>query len=1427
MIVGGAQPSAILVQARVTGASLVAGSSLSVYMTSTVFIGLPFRVTSVAWTTPVTRATGTKTGADCLATYTGGTNRLSNFTLAPLNGACNITSGVVFSFKIPQAYAAENPSSGGYYSVTVATAGALSTITVSYGTPAVVYATAEPRNADDSAIYLAGGRQPSFLNIGFTVTRNITSGAVIQLVSTTSYAFRGPGSTAYAIPITGTGCTATLTTTGTDVTNQTMFTLSGSSCMIYRNQAVEGSQFQLPAALLNVNPIDTKVTVAVYITVGSAFLFAYNGNPTYYTTTNECTAWSAWSSCSATCGTGYTYRTRTGDPAYCATTIASRACNTVSCGCALWSDWGSCSATCGGNVSRYRLGSVGCNVPTVDTQTCGPTACSCPWTQTTCSSSCGSGVRTRTVTPVGPADCGAALQYDVVCNETFTTEALSCGCQDVAWTDLYGFSCQDYANNQWCNSSGYGPGWDFSQPGFSSFDARGKNGNIAPSACCACGKNKCVKDVVLLIDQSASISLSDWAKTKQYVYDRVNQTAFTNENGNRFAVVQFDVAASVLCPLTWNQTFLLNCIAAITFPAGSYTATSAGLDLANVVLSRYSSPGRTRVVELLTDGSPNLPTFNPDAAAYTSAYALKDAGVVVITIGMGVPCPTGIPLSDDCLNREVLNTIASDPASSYAVLLASYDWLGAMSGIVSAQCTPELDAGSIGGFAWEDVNANGLVEAGEPGLGNVTVTLLSCVGAALSTTTTAANGSYTFLGVPPGSYEVAFANLANTANSTALTTPPFPLPSGTNRTDVAVGLYFPPSAAGTVWDDLNADGVWGAGEPGRGGVAVTLQSCDGTVLRTTTTDASGAYAFAGLVPGAYYRVAVPTPTGAGPTTATATACFTLLSRDAWTAAPIGFYRLIPVGDRVWEDLNANGLQDAGEPGLGNVTVALLTCNGTVVSTTVSASNGYYVLFAPAPATYRVAFVTPAGGFNSTATATPCFSVVVGGPNKTDADAGFYFLGSVGDFVWLDYNPDGIQGPTEPGFPGITVVLRTCGGALLRTATTNGNGRYLISGLVPSVSYKLQLWVPFGFWAGPSKQGQNASLDSDFDTNTFLTSCFTVTSRQAKLDMDGAIYGYFQNCGLAFASNIPDNMSTSSDVYSVPSAQCFPHDAGSGGWILPQDPSVRQTGATVMYGLWLNAAYCQPVRGRNIGSIAVQWVTNTTVTVTYLLPPGFSIYIPAEYHSHDVYVGNTLANDVWMYPTTYLKSTIQLSGTNVTVREQTAYNYSITISGLTFPATDPFYVVVFGNPMCLNTDGGGGVIGSSAPDAAHLAAASSGPGSSAIVWVGLGVGVAVAAVLAAAAGYVWWWHSPRGHALRVDTLFASQNFDRPASPPVFNTAHPSVAVSPQFSPVVSPSARQLDQMEKSFLLAAPAGVAENGPVLPATPANVEALPAIAT
>jgi len=39
-----------------------------------------------------------------------------------------------------------------------------------------------------------------------------------------------------------------------------------------------------------------------------------------------------------------------------------------------------------------------------------------------------------------------------------------------------------------------------------------------------------------------------------------------------------------------------------------------------------------------------------------------------------------------------------------------------------------------------------------------------------------------------------------------------------------------------------------------------------------------------------------------------------------------------IGDFVWSDLNSNGIQDAGEPGIYNVTVQLKNSSGTVIQT---------------------------------------------------------------------------------------------------------------------------------------------------------------------------------------------------------------------------------------------------------------------------------------------------------------------------------------------------------------------------------------------------------------------------------------------------------------------------------------------------------------
>ncbi|SCI27015.1 Serine-aspartate repeat-containing protein D precursor [uncultured Clostridium sp.] len=63
-----------------------------------------------------------------------------------------------------------------------------------------------------------------------------------------------------------------------------------------------------------------------------------------------------------------------------------------------------------------------------------------------------------------------------------------------------------------------------------------------------------------------------------------------------------------------------------------------------------------------------------------------------------------------------------------------------------------------------------------------------------------------------------------------------------------------------------------------------------------------------------------------------------------------------IGDTVWVDLNQNGIQDNGEPGMGNVTVDLYNYNNkTKVATTTTNANGNYIFDTVYPGTYYVIF----------------------------------------------------------------------------------------------------------------------------------------------------------------------------------------------------------------------------------------------------------------------------------------------------------------------------------------------------------------------------------------------------------------------------------------------------------------------------------------
>merc|ERR1719222_1244342 len=53
------------------------------------------------------------------------------------------------------------------------------------------------------------------------------------------------------------------------------------------------------------------------------------------------------------------------------------------------------------------------------------------------------------------------------------------------WKDTRGFSCQDYADHEYCTiSGGYGKGWTVLWGGFSSYAVQNRSAAIA---CCSCG----------------------------------------------------------------------------------------------------------------------------------------------------------------------------------------------------------------------------------------------------------------------------------------------------------------------------------------------------------------------------------------------------------------------------------------------------------------------------------------------------------------------------------------------------------------------------------------------------------------------------------------------------------------------------------------------------------------------------------------------------------------------------------------------------------------------------------------------------------------------------------------------------------------------------------------------------------------------------
>ena len=298
-----------------------------------------------------------------------------------------------------------------------------------------------------------------------------------------------------------------------------------------------------------------------------------------------------------------------------------------------------------------------------------------------------------------------------------------------------------------------------------------------------------------------------------------------------------------------------------------------------------------------------------------------------------------------------------------------------------------------------------------------------------------------------------------------------------------------------------------------------------------SADQNGFYEFTNLAPGCY-KVSFVTPVGftVSPRKQGGNPLLDsdgLISDDVTLAAgdrnatiDSGFYapRAL-LGDEVWEDLNRNGLQDTGEPGIPNVSIRLTDNDGNSFTATTDVRGNYLFLNLVPGVVYTAQCVAPAGyvvtspsnqtpqtegNNNADASGGMGSYTLTSGEADVTVDCGLYRPASLGDYVWNDLNLNGLQDSGEPGIPGVTIKLVGNDGTSIST-TTDGDGNYLFQNLIPGVSYSAQCMAPLGYLVtSPFDQTAQTEGDNNADASGNMGS-YILASDEADVTIDCGLY----------------------------------------------------------------------------------------------------------------------------------------------------------------------------------------------------------------------------------------------------------------------------------------------------------------------------------
>ena len=364
--------------------------------------------------------------------------------------------------------------------------------------------------------------------------------------------------------------------------------------------------------------------------------------------------------------------------------------------------------------------------------------------------------------------------------------------------------------------------------------------------------------------------------------------------------------------------------------------------------------------------------------------------------------------------------------------------------------------GGIAGNAFVDSNANAIQEAGEASLvPGFPVDLYTADGKTLlaTTTTTGANGNYSFGTLANGSYLLHAHSVGGFVPDDGYVTSdgtswiPTTV-SGGQTTKKNEGFYVGSSVAGLVS---------GSGGQGVDGVTVTLSDGTGKVVGTTTSATVGSipgiYSFGNVMAGTY------TVSVASPASAATRAPVNVGVAQSLTG--IGVNLLSGVGNlagNAYFDTNFDSVRDNGETAVTNFAIDLYSADGkTLIASATTDPNGDYRFGSIAAGNYQLRSHT-GGGFigddgYATADGFSWSPATVTAGQTTTENEGYYQA-----LAEIDGNVHTATGGA--GLFDVIVNLLGPSGNTIQSTTTDFFGNYAFPNL-PTGSYQVAVVPPAG------------------------------------------------------------------------------------------------------------------------------------------------------------------------------------------------------------------------------------------------------------------------------------------------------------------------------------------------------------------------------